>query len=203
MIDVIWATPLYEFLRQCNASSIEKTILDCGAGGSSPPLSLFYQYGYRTYGVEIAEEALAKAQQFCREQGMLLNILRGDMRNIPFASKSFGGVYSFNAIFFMTKPDIAQAMGEIERVLKPEGLCYVNIQSVDDPDDRLFCETAPPRRLLKSERFAKHEDDEADAYFARFDILRKQKTLIDKAYGGGRLKQAYIEYIARKTGNCT
>ena len=203
MIDVIWATPLYEFLRQCNASSLEKTILDCGAGGSPPPLSLFYQYGYRTYGVEIEEEALSKAQQFCREQGMSLNILRGDMRNIPFAGESFGGVYSFNAIFFMTKPDIAQAMGEIERVLKPEGLCYVNFQSVDDPDDRLFCETAPPRRLLKSERFAKHEDDEADAYFARFDILRKQKTLIDKAYGGGRLKQAYIEYIARKTENCT
>jgi len=201
MIDVIWATPLYEFLRQCNASPVEKTILDCGAGGSPPPLSLFYQYGYRTYGVEIAEEALAKAQQFCREQGMLLNILRGDMRNIPFASESFGGVYSFNAIFFMTKPDIAQAMGEIERVLKPEGLCYVNFQSVDDPDDRPFCETAPARYLLKSERFAKHEDDEADVYFQHFDILRKQKMLIDKAHGGGRLKQAYVEYIARKTAS--
>ena len=33
---------------------------------------------------------------------------------------------------------------------------------------------------------------------SRFDILRKQKTLIDKAYGGGRLKQALIEYIAKK-----
>ena len=70
MIDVIWATPLYEFSRQCNASPLEKTILDCGAGGSTPPLSLFYRYSYRTYGVEIAEEALAKAQQFCREQAM-------------------------------------------------------------------------------------------------------------------------------------
>jgi ubiquinone/menaquinone biosynthesis C-methylase UbiE len=202
MINVIWATPLYEFLRQCNASPLEKTILDCGAGGSPPPLSLFYQYGYRTYGVEIAEGALDKAQQFCREQGMSLNIFRGDMRNISFASKSFGAVYSFNAIFFMTKPDIAQAMCEIERVLKPEGLCYVNFQSVDDPDDRPFCETAPARLLLKSERFAKHEDDEADVYFQRFDILRKQKVLIDKAHGSGRLKQAYIEYIARKTESC-
>jgi ubiquinone/menaquinone biosynthesis C-methylase UbiE len=120
------------------------------------------------------------------------------MRNIPFASESFGGVYSFNAIFFMIKPDIAQAMGEIERVLKPGGLCYVNFQSMDDPDNRLFCETAPARRLLKSERFAKHEGNEADAYFWNFDILRKQKVLIDKAHGGRRLVQAYIEYIAKK-----
>jgi len=117
MIDVIWATPLYEFLRQRNASPLEKTIR-----------------------------------------------------------------------FFMTKPDIAQAMGEIERVLEPEGLCYVNSQSVDDPDDRLFCETSPPSRLLKSERFAKHKDDEADAYFEHFGVLRKAKTLIDKAHGGRRLK---------------
>ena len=51
---------------------------------------------------------------------------------------------------------------------------------------------------LKSERFAKHEDDEANSYFRHFDILRKAKTLIDKAHGGRRLKQAYIEYITRQ-----
>lgn len=198
MLEVSWATPLYEFLRQCNASPLEKKILDCGAGGEQPPLSLFYQYGYRTCGVEIAEEALAKAQQFCMDKGMLLNIFRGDMRDIPFASEEFSFVYSFNAIFFMTKPDIAKAMGEIERVLKPEGLCYVNFKSIDDPDHRPFCETAPLIRLLRSERFAMHEDDEADAYFGNFDILRKEKRSIDKAHGKERLRQVVIEYIAKK-----
>jgi SAM-dependent methyltransferase len=198
MIDVIWATPLYEFLRQCNASPLEKVVLDCGAGGDTPPLSLFYQYGYKTFGVEIAEEALDKAQRFCQENHVPLRIFRGDMRTIPFASESFSFVYAFNAIFFMTKPDIATAMGEIERVLRHDGLCYVNFVSVDDPDRRPFCESAPARRLLKSECFAYHEDDEADAYFYNFEIVRKEKKIIDKIYGRGRLKQAYIEYIARK-----
>jgi len=195
---VIWATPLYEFLRQCNASSLGKEVLDCGAGGDHPPLSLFHQYGYRTYGIEIAEEALAKARRFCRENEVQLSIFRGDMRRIPFASESFSVVYSYNAIFFMTKPDIAISVREIERVLKPGGLCYVNFMSVDDPDDRPFCETAPSRRLLKSERFARHEDCEADVYFEHFEIVRKEKRIIDKVYGSGRLRQAYIEYIARK-----
>jgi SAM-dependent methyltransferase len=197
-MEVIWATPLYEFLRQCNASPLGKEVLDCGAGGEYPPLSLFYQYGYRTYGIEIAEEALAKAQRFCRENEMPLSIFRGDMRSIPFTSESFGAVYSYNAIFFMTKPDVAISMREIERVLKPGGLCYVNFVSVDDPDDRPFCETAPVRRLLKSEYFAKHEDCEADGYFEHFEIVRKEKRTIDKIHGSGRLSQAYIEYIARK-----
>jgi hypothetical protein len=69
---------------------------------------------------------------------------------------------------------------------------------VDDPDNSPFCETAPAKALLGSERFAKHEDDEADAHFARFQILRKEKRFVDKVHGSGRLEQVYIEYIARK-----
>ena len=198
MIEIIWATPLYEFLRQCNAASLAKNVLDCGAGGDHPPLSLFYQYGYRTSGIEIAEQALSKAKMFCKENQMPLNIFRGDMRRIPFGDESFSFVYSFNAIFFMTKPDIAIAMGEIERVLKRRGLCYVNFTSVDDPDNRPFCETAPARHLLKSERFAKYKDDEADMYFEHLEIIRKEKRVIDKVHGSGRSIQAYVEYIARK-----
>ena len=198
MPEVIWATPLYEFLRQCNASSLERRVLDCGAGGSQPPLSLFYQYGYETYGIEIATGALEKASQFCEEKDMPLRIFRGDMRTIPFASESFSFVYSFNAIFFMTKPDIARSMSEMKRVLRPGGLLYVNFVSVDEPDKGLFCETAPARLLLKSERFAQHEDNEADAFFEAFEILRKEKRFEDKVHGSGRSLQVYIEYIARK-----
>ena len=198
MPEIIWATPLYEFLRQCNGSSLDRRVLDCGAGGSEPPLSLFHRYGYETYGIEIAPEALDKAGRFCRENDMSLNIFRGDMRSIPFAGESFGFVYSFNAIFFMTKPDIARAMGEMERVLMPGGLLYVNFVSVDEPDKGPFCETSPARMLLKSERFAQHEDNEADAYFDAFEIQRKEKRFEDKVHGSGRSLQVYIEYIARK-----
>jgi hypothetical protein len=69
---------------------------------------------------------------------------------------------------------------------------------VDDPDWDPFCETAPAKALLRSERFAHHGDDEADAYFAHFEILRKEKRLIDKVHGKQRIKQAYVEYIAQK-----
>ena len=196
--EVIWATPLYEFLRQCNASALAKRVLDCGAGGTEPPLSLFYQYGYETCGIEIATHALDQASQFCRDSGMPLRIFRGDMRTIPFASESFSFVYSFNSIMFMTKPDIARSMREMERVLRPSGLLYVNFVSVDEPDKGPFCDTAPARLLLKSERFAQHEDNEPDAFFDAFEILRKEKRFEDKVHGSGRSLQVYIEYIAQK-----
>lgn len=121
------------------------------------------------------------------------------MRTIPFADGKFGFVYSYNAIFFMTKPDIETSVGEMERVLKPGGLCFVNFKSVDDPEKGAFCDTAFARRLLNSKKFAKFEDDEADSYFRSFEILRKEKRLIDKKLeDGDRLKQAFIDYIARK-----
>lgn len=199
MPDVCWATPLYEFLRQCIAASLDRRVLDCGAGGSDPPLALFQQYGFRSFGVEIAEEPLAKAQRFCQEQNMPLHIVRGDMRALPFPDGSFPFVYAFNAIFFMTKPDIARAMAEIERVLASGGLCYVNFMSADDPDRRPFCDTAPARRLLGSETWAHHADDEPDAYFCSFVIQRKEKRFEEKRMRSGRmLKQVYLEYIAQK-----
>jgi ubiquinone/menaquinone biosynthesis C-methylase UbiE len=199
MMEIIRATPLYEFLRQCDASPLAKKILDCGAGGAHPPLSLIYQHAYETYGIEIAEEPLALAQGFCAEKNMPLNIIRGDMRRIPFPSEWFSFVYSFNAIDFVTKPDTAVSMREIERVLRPNGLCCVNFLSVDDRESwQPFCETLPAMELLKSERFTHYEDDEADEYFTAFDILRKVKRLVDKVYEGKKLQQAGIEYIARK-----
>jgi ubiquinone/menaquinone biosynthesis C-methylase UbiE len=198
MASVCWATPLYEFLRRSDLSGLDKEVLDCGAGGDDPPLSLFYRHGYRTCGIDIQEEAVAKAKRFCQQNQMPLNIFLGDMRSIPFASESFSFVYSFNAIFFMTKAGIATAMGEIERVLKPGGLCYVNFMSVDDPDRRPFCQTAYARRLFGSERWAAHEDNEADAYFTNFQILRKEKRLEEKLVHDKVLKQAYVEYIAEK-----
>jgi len=198
VIEVIWATPLYEFLRQCNASPLPREVLDCGAGGSQPPLSLFHQYGYETHGIEIAEKPLAEAQQFCIENEMDLNIIRGDMRSIPFPNERFSFVYSYNAIFFMTKPDIAVSMREITRVLKPNGLCYVNLTSVDDAESwEPFCQSAA-KDLLKSKGFAHFEDNEADVYFEGFEVLRKEKRLTNKLWEGKILKQADIEYIARK-----
>ncbi len=198
MRKVIWATPLYKFLRFCNDSPLDKIVLDCGAGGDDPPLQLFYEYGYRTFGVEVAEDPFNQAKKFCKKSGMKLNILKADMRYLPFKSTAFSSAYSFNAISFMKKKDIAISIKEIERVLKPSGLCFVNFDSVDDPDKRPFC-----KPFLGNPRFSQHEDNEADKYFRNFEVIHKEKRLIDKKIDGERSVQAYIDYIAKKKGLVT
>ncbi|MCG3218966.1 MAG: SAM-dependent methyltransferase, partial [Candidatus Heimdallarchaeota archaeon] len=52
MEPIIRATMLYEFLKECLNSPLEKVILDCGAGGRQPPLALFNAYEFETHGID-------------------------------------------------------------------------------------------------------------------------------------------------------
>jgi ubiquinone/menaquinone biosynthesis C-methylase UbiE len=126
---------------------------------------------------------------------MELNILKGDMRHISFRDECFSFVYSYNAIFFMTKKDIATAMKEIERVLKPNGLCFVNFLSVDDPERNIFC-----KPFLENKGFSYHEDDEPEEYFRNFKIFHKEKRITRKIWKSKWLVQADMDYIAKKNG---
>jgi hypothetical protein len=70
---------------------------------------------------------------------------------------------------------------------------------VDDVESwEIFCETASAKDLLKSDGFAHFEDHEADVYFEAYEILRKEKRWVEKLWEGRMLKQADIEYIAKK-----
>lgn len=199
MEKIFWATELYDFLRYCDESPLTKSVLDCGAGGWDTTLSLFYKYGFKTFGIEIAEHNLKKALDFCAENDLQLNIFRGDMRFIPFPNESFPFAYAYNAIYFMNKPDILIAMKEITRVLKHSGLCYVNFLLVEDTETwEPFDENAVARRLLKSEGFAHFEDNEADMYFDYFDVLRKVKKWRESLVKGKISRRVEVEYIARK-----
>ncbi|UCH31405.1 MAG: class I SAM-dependent methyltransferase [Candidatus Bathyarchaeota archaeon] len=179
MKKVIWATPLYKFLRHCDDSPLEKTILDCGAGGDDPLLRLFLESGYNTTGIEISDQPLNKARKFCEEHGLKLNIFKGDMKKLPFKDEAFSFVYSYNTLPLMSKKEVKMALRQIQQVVKPDGLCFINFVSEEDegPADSYY------------------EDNEPDQYFTDFLILYKEKRII---LIGKERKQAYIDYIVQK-----
>lgn len=205
--------PLYGFLRECNASPLEKVILDCGAGGDNPPLALFYEYTYTTYGIDISDEQLELAHAFCRENNMELNITKGDIRCIPFEDESLSFVYSINTICHLTKKDTATTVKEMERVLKREGLCFVNFVSVDDvmfgqgkkvgKGEFIQEEDWYPGIAKEGHVCSYYEDEEPDEYFHNFEIIRKEKRISelqierDHPEGGG-WQIADICYTAKK-----
>jgi len=202
MHNVFRQTPLYRFLDYCNNEiSDSKKILDCGAGGQMPPLSLFHSHGYETTGIDLDKKQVEKANAYGLFSNQLLNIIKGDMTKLDFEDNSFDFVYSYNSIFHMKKKDIKVAIDEMIRVLKPGGLMFVNFLSVDD----FRCGEGPH---LGDNQYEQMDDepvihsyfeyDEAEAYFKNLDFVLKERRIIERLYEGQRIKQGFIDYILRK-----
>ena len=192
---------LQGFLQECNKIDLEKKILDCGAGGPTPPLAIFNEAGYKTYGIEILESRIQQSEKFAQEHNMELNIILGDMRELPYEDESFSFVFSHHTIHHMTKKDIAKAMKEMERVLAPGGLIFVNFPSVDcaSYDETIDTSSGELVQMHGDEEVIHcfFQDNEADAYFGNFVIKSKNKwkLLINEGWFDGI---SMINYTAMK-----
>jgi ubiquinone/menaquinone biosynthesis C-methylase UbiE len=197
---------LFLFLKFCEQSKLQKNVLDCGAGGEMPPLYVFRMCGYKTHGIDVCEEQIRKARIFCRHKGIDLGIERGDMRDLVFEDFSFSFAYSHNTIFHMPKKEIATAMKEMKRVLKRDGILYVNFLSIDDSEfgrgkqvgQREFIQEEHGEKALHSY----FEDDEPNGYFDGFEILVKQKRANEVSplatVTGEKKVSVFLDYIAQK-----
>lgn len=123
------------------------------------------------------------------------------MRCLPFEKDSFGCVYSYNSIFHMKKQDIEKGIAEMKRVLKPNGLMFVNFLSTDD----FRCGEGPCLGPNEYEQMddepvihSYFEHNEADEYFSDMKILYKEVRVIERIYEGELIKQGFIDYILIK-----
>lgn len=200
MNEKIFPAPLYTFLEHSNNTEIKKTILDCGAGGKFPKFALFSQYGYEIYGIEIDEEQLQFAEEFCKENNINAQLMQGDMRNLPYDSEMFGFVYSYNTIFHMSKEDVKSSIKEMIRVLLKGGKLYLNLLSIEDSIYGVGEEISPGMFRQKEEEYDIEHTffgiDEGDTFFVDCEILYKQirkEYLNESDYISGM-----IDYIIKK-----
>ncbi|OBZ18245.1 SAM-dependent methyltransferase [Bacillus sp. FJAT-27264] len=202
MNEIFKHIPLYRYLSYCNETGLERTVLDCGAGGDSPSLGLFAQNGYTTRGIEFDPIAIAQAEAYEHERGHQLNIERGDMRNLPFPDESFSFVYSYNSIFHMRKDEVSQSLQEMIRTLKPGGLLFVNFLTVND----FRCGEGPH---LGDHQYEQFDDDqpvihsyytasETDPLFGNMEVLFKEDRTLERIYEGERIRQGFVDYIVKK-----
>jgi SAM-dependent methyltransferase len=192
---------LYTFLDFAFDSKIEKKVLDCGAGGTFPKMTLFVNHGFETHGIEILDDRLEMAENYAEENKVNFKIIKGDMRSLPYDSESYGFAYSYNTIFHMNKEDIGISIDEMFRVVKKGGLIYLNLLSIDDVRYGRGIETSPGIFMEESdgERFShtffKH--DEGDHYFSKHNIIYKQ-IRIEHFYEREYSTRGMIDYIVEK-----
>jgi ubiquinone/menaquinone biosynthesis C-methylase UbiE len=178
------AIPVYGFLSFINAqhpqgeTAHRGRILDCGAGGPVPPVALFHQHGFEAWGIDTSDEQLDRARQFCEQQGIELHLRKGDMRHIPLEDETFDYVYEHYSMCHLSKRDTALAIGEMYRVLKRQGLCFLGIISMDTwpkPGE----ERAPGEYWGEEDGeltvHSAFSDQEADALVSAWEVVSKEK----------------------------
>ncbi len=202
MIQTFYPSSLYNFLRFTNSIGLEKKILDCGAGGPYPKLAFFHENGFETYGIDISEDSINFANEYCEECGINLNIIKADMRKIPFNSNFFSFVFSYNSVFHLNKIECGIVIKEMYRVLKKGGICYINFLSKDDYHYGNGIEQNPGEiitiegneKLLHSF----YDDDEPDKYLKDFQIIYKEKRHVLEGNYFTTGRTCIIDYIVKK-----
>ena len=181
--------------------NLPKKILDCGAGGPTPPLRIFYEHGYECHGIDVDKSKIDQAEDYALDYSIHLQIIEANMLDLPYANSSFSFIYSHHSLFHLLKVDIKRALDEMRRVLVPRGLMYIDFPILR-PNDVI-----DGKKIGKGEFGSMHgiqghihsyfEDDEADIFFDGMEIIHKMKWEILKSEESIDWF-SMIEYVVRK-----
>ncbi len=198
-------TQLYTFLLYTEGKGLEKKILDCGAGGNCPPLGIFKNHGYETHGVDCSEKALEQAAEFQKKHNLNLNIIEGNMLNLPFKDEEFSYAYSYNSIFHMKKEEIKQSLKELHRVLTKGGYAFINFPSCNDEratqginvGEGEYLQFEYGENVLHS--YFDVNEAEENGFFEGFEVIFKENRIRNGfKQDGAKVTLGFIDYIIEK-----
>jgi len=143
-----WYRALHQLIFQTLEAELPdwrtKTILDAGCGTGA----ILQRLGnpVRNVGVDLAPEAIA----FCRQRG-LNNVQQANICELPFPDASFDAVISSSVLYHEWVGDVAAAVREMGRVLRPGGLLLINVPAFR------FLHSAHDDAVMTARRFTKAE----------------------------------------------
>ena len=105
-----------------------KSFLDLGCGLGRHTV-LFASNGFDTYGFDISSDGLNKTKEWLDSLGLNANLVEGDMLSLPYADESFDSILCRNVISHQDTCGVKKIIGELKRVLKPGGECYLTLGS--------------------------------------------------------------------------
>jgi SAM-dependent methyltransferase len=124
-----------------------------------------------------AQVGLVHSAQGLAENGLPRRLVRAGMDRLPFADDSFHCVISIYVIHHNDTHGIEGALGEIERVLLPDGLVLATVLSTGDfkhgdgrqIEEETFITSVGPESGVPHHFFSREEVAES---FGSFEILR-------------------------------
>lgn len=102
-------------------------ILEAGCGYGRYCIWLA-QHGRTAVGIDLVGEALEQGLQYSRRHQLEVQLVQGDILDIPFDDDSFDGYISLGVLEHLrTQGDVGRALREAYRVLKPGGRAFISI----------------------------------------------------------------------------
>jgi ubiquinone/menaquinone biosynthesis C-methylase UbiE len=150
-----------------------KTVLDAGCG-SGRDLRYFLDEKLKPVGVDLSIGMLTEAK--ARGKG---DYLQMDMRSLGFRDKAFDGIWARSSVLHARKADVAAMFSEFRRVLKEDGVLYV--QLIEGEGEKMLETPSVPGEKRFYSLYQQHEAEAMlqDAGFALLasytekDILTK------------------------------
>ena len=104
-----------------------RRVLDLGCG-SGRHLVYLAEQGFDTFGIDIADKAIELATNWLENKGLTVNLSIGSIfEKLPYGDKFFDAIISVRVMNHGTIGDIHSAIGEMRRVLRPEGLIFIEV----------------------------------------------------------------------------
>jgi len=115
--------PIPEWPLACSA---EKIVVDVGCSWGRWSVAAA-RAGFFPVGLDVHIDALAAARRVSRQLGVETAQVCGDIEALPFATASVDAVFSYSVLQHIDRQKVMRFFGEVARVLKPGGLCLVQL----------------------------------------------------------------------------
>ena len=200
-------------LAKCVRINAGTRVVDLCAGLGGPARYLAHLYGARVVGIELTPARVIGAAELTRRVGLdgKVQIIEGDVMALPLPNSGQDAVISQEALLHV--PDLALALAEAYRVLRPGGRIafsnWITHQPLSDADKRMLWDGMAAATLISTDRHAEllrnagfeieAIDDETDAWGVilaeRLRMYQKLRTDAEKAGTPAGHDDFYRSYI--------
>lgn len=126
----IWRKPSiesYYLLHKWKEAGLKDFFdLGCGLGRHS---ILFASNGFNVKAFDLSSDAIKSTKEWSENLNLEVECKEGDMLSLPYENESFDCIYCKNVISHTDTVGIKKIIGEIKRVMRENGECYLTLCS--------------------------------------------------------------------------
>ena len=108
-----------------------RKVLDLGCGQGRHTI-LLSKNSFETFAIDISPTAAKATKNALDEEGLTAEVMVGDMCEIAYPDNFFDAILAWRSLYLGKIDDVRKAFSEVKRILRPGGIIYTSIRSVNN-----------------------------------------------------------------------